>query len=99
MGAIHRFDLTLDVTHLIVGDRDTEKFRYVARERQDIQPMTIEWLEAIRDLWVNDQEIDLESIEQQYRLPTFGGMKFSMTGCDDCRSLVHHIWGNADSNC
>jgi DNA replication regulator DPB11 len=83
MGAVHRYDLTLDVTHLIVGDYNTPKYRYVARERPDVRPMTAEWIEAIRQLWINDQEIDMEFLERAHTLPTFHSLKFSMTGCDD----------------
>ena len=83
MGAIHRYDLTLDVTHLIVGDYDTPKYRYVAKERPDVRPMTIGWIEAVRELWIEDKEIDTEALERQHLLPTFHSLKFSMTGCDD----------------
>lgn len=90
MGGIHRYDLTLDVTHLIVADYKTDKYRYVARERQDVQPMTIEWIEAIRELWMNDKEIDFTALEAQYRMPTFNALKFSMTGCDDRKHTKYH---------
>ncbi|KAK0128600.1 hypothetical protein ONS95_000563 [Cadophora gregata] len=83
MGAVHTYDLTLDVTHLIVGEYDTPKFQYVAKRRLDVLPMMISWIEAVRELWINDQEIDLPLLEQQYRLPTFHSLRFSMTGCDD----------------
>ncbi|KUJ22125.1 uncharacterized protein LY89DRAFT_715108 [Mollisia scopiformis] len=83
MGGVHRYDLTLDVTHLIVADYNTDKYRYVARERQDVQPMTIQWIESVRELWMNDKEIDFTALETEYRLPTFHTLRFSMTGCDD----------------
>jgi DNA replication regulator DPB11 len=83
MGAIHRYDLTLDVTHLVVGDYDTPKYRYVAKERPDVRPMTTGWIEAIRKLWINDEEIDIEALEKAHTLPTLSTLKFSMTGCDN----------------
>ncbi|KAK6581471.1 hypothetical protein PZA11_006162 [Diplocarpon coronariae] len=83
MGAVHTYDLTLEVTHLIVGEYDTPKYRYVARNRMDIQPMMVTWVEAVREFWIHDQEIDMPRLEQQYRLPTFHSLRFSMTGCDD----------------
>ena len=46
-------------------------------------PMTIEWIESLRELWMNDEEIDLEALEKAHKLPTFTSLKFSMTGCDD----------------
>ncbi|KAJ2969654.1 hypothetical protein NQ176_g8551 [Zarea fungicola] len=39
LGGVHKYDLTPDVTHLIVGDYDTPKYRHVARERPDIKAM------------------------------------------------------------
>lgn len=87
MGAVHRFDLTLDVTHLIVGEYDTPKYRYVAKERPDVRPMTIQWIEAVRELWINDQDIDFDALEREHTLPTLHSLKFSMTGCDDRMAL------------
>ena len=83
MGGIHRYDLTLDVTHLVVGDYNTPKYRYVAKGRPDVKPMTVEWIEAVRGLWINDAEIDIEALEKEHTLPIFNGLKFSMTGCDN----------------
>jgi DNA replication regulator DPB11 len=87
MGAVHRYDLTLDVTHLIVGAYDTPKYRYVAKERPDVRPMTVEWIEAVRELWINDLEIDMASLEREHALPVFQSLKFSMTGCDDRKRI------------
>lgn len=83
MGALHQLDLTRDVTHLIIGSYETLKYKYVARNRQDILPMTESWIEAIRDLWISDEEIDLEAMERKYMLPTFHSLRFSMTGCEE----------------
>ncbi len=90
MGAVHSLDLTADVTHLIVGTFDTPKYKYVARERPDVRPMTIAWIEEVRELWISDEEIDLESLETKYTLPVFKSLKFSMTGCDDRKNT--HLW-------
>lgn len=94
MGAVHRHDLTLDVTHLIVGAYETPKYRYVARERQDVKPMTIQWIEAVRELWINDQDIDIGALEREHILPTLTSLRFSMTGCDD-RKGFHNLKGPA----
>ncbi|KAL3423806.1 S-M checkpoint control protein rad4 [Phlyctema vagabunda] len=85
MGALHRFDLTLEVTHLVVGDYNTPKYRYVAKERPDIRVMRVEWLESLRELWINDLEMDIDTLETQYALPTFATLRISMTGCEDPR--------------
>lgn len=83
MGATHQYDLTPNVTHLIVGDYNTPKYRFVARERPDVEPMTVAWIEAVRELWIHDLEIDFDALEREYKLPTFHSLKFSMTGCED----------------
>ncbi|RDW94655.1 hypothetical protein BP5796_00418 [Coleophoma crateriformis] len=84
MGAIHRYDLTLECTHLIVGhDYNTPKYQYVAKERPDVKVMTVEWVGALNDLWKSDEEIDIQAMERQYTLPTLNSLRISMTGCED----------------
>lgn len=87
MGAVHRYDLTQEVTHLIVGGYETDKYRFVAKNRPDVRPMTVEWIEALRDIWIKDEEIDMEALEKEYTLPVLHGLKFSMTGCDNRRRM------------
>ncbi|CAK7209905.1 protein kinase activating protein dpb11 [Sporothrix bragantina] len=85
LGGVHKPDLTHEVTHLIVGDYDTPKYRHVARDRPDIKPMCIGWVDAILDLWTRDAPIDLPALEDAWRLRTFevhGGLP-GQTGRDD----------------
>lgn len=83
MGAEHKLDLTSDTTHLIVGSTDTLKYKYVARERDDIKVLRPEWIEAIREFWMNDQPMNLDQLAQQYRVPTLVGLKICITGFED----------------
>ncbi|ORY63448.1 uncharacterized protein BCR38DRAFT_436874 [Pseudomassariella vexata] len=71
MGGTHKYDLTPDVTHLIVGEYNTPKYRHVARERPDVKPMAAGWIQAVRDLWVNDKEIDFHKLEAEWTLKPF----------------------------
>ncbi|KAK8015506.1 BRCA1 C Terminus domain-containing protein [Apiospora marii] len=64
LGGVHKYDLTPDVTHLIVGDYDTPKYRHVARERPDIKPMAVGWINA-------DQDIDFAALEARWQLKPF----------------------------
>jgi hypothetical protein len=89
MGAVHRYDLTPDVTHLIIANYATPKYRFVAKERPDVRPMTVRWIEVMRKLWCEDQEIDFEALELEHTLPTLATLKFSMTGCDDRKDDPH----------
>lgn len=65
---MHKYDLTPDVTHLVVGDYDTPKYRHVARERVDIKAMDAAWINAVNELWKNDDEFDLLALETSYQL-------------------------------
>ena len=100
---MHRYDLTPDITHLIVGEYDTPKYRHVAKERPDIKPMAAGWVEAMKDLWINDQPIDFTALENEWSLKTFetcgeepnaegklgdrGRLLCCLTGFDDRESL------------
>ncbi|KAL1955407.1 hypothetical protein VTO42DRAFT_8563 [Malbranchea cinnamomea] len=83
MGALHKFDLTSDVTHLIVGEINTPKYKYVARERSDVKVLRAEWVEAVREAWMLGGDVDLEALEEQYRYPTFAGLAICLTGFED----------------
>ncbi|KAI2638305.1 hypothetical protein GGS21DRAFT_466260 [Xylaria nigripes] len=71
MGGVHKYDLTLDVTHLIVGDYNTPKYRHVAKERPDIKPMAAGWVDAVRRLWLEDKDMDFAALEELWKLQTF----------------------------
>jgi DNA replication regulator DPB11 len=83
MGASHNYDLTSDVTHLIVGEISTEKYKFVARERSDIVVLRPEWIEAVRQSWMQGGDTDIRALEEQYRLPTFSGTAICITGFED----------------
>ncbi|KAG6004303.1 hypothetical protein E4U43_000763 [Claviceps pusilla] len=68
LGGLHKYDLTPDVTHLIVGDYDTPKYRHVARERPDIKAMDAAWIEEMAHLWKNDDDIDFVALEKKHQL-------------------------------
>ncbi|KAL7788354.1 BRCT domain-containing protein [Trichoderma ceciliae] len=70
LGGVHKYDLTPDVTHLVVGDYDTPKYRHVARERVDIKAMDASWISAVNELWKNDDELDLVALEKKHQLKT-----------------------------
>ncbi|CAJ2506715.1 Uu.00g079010.m01.CDS01 [Anthostomella pinea] len=81
MGGVHKYDLTPDVTHLIVGDYNTAKYRHVARGRNDVKPMAAGWVDAVRALWMEDQQIDFVTLENKWTLKTFesrGGIPNSL---------------------
>lgn len=71
LGGVHKYDLTPDVTHLIVGEYDTPKYRHVAKERPDIKSMAVGWVDAVRNLWVKDEQIDFGALERTWCLGAF----------------------------
>lgn len=83
MGAAERPDLTSDVTHLLVGATDSPKYKFVARERNDVIVLKPEWIEAVRQLWMQGEDTDIRALEQQYRLPAFFGLTICITGFSD----------------
>jgi DNA replication regulator DPB11 len=85
MGATHQLDLTSDVTHLIVGSLDTPKYKYVARERPDVRPITQEFIAAVRSAWLEGDSapINIAALEQQFRVPTLWDLKICVTGFED----------------
>ena len=83
MGALHKFDLTSDVTHLIVGHTDTPKYKFVAKERFDVKCLLPSWIEAVRQSWLEARNIDVLALEEQHRLPALYGLNICVTGFVD----------------
>jgi hypothetical protein len=88
MGATHKYDLTSEVTHLIVGETNTPKYKYVAKERSDVRVLRVEWVEAVRASWMLGGDPDLRALEEEYRFPTFGGLSICLTGFEDSTSHI-----------
>ncbi|SMR47402.1 unnamed protein product [Zymoseptoria tritici ST99CH_3D1] len=83
MGAVHKLDLTSDVTHLIVGSITTPKYRYVAKERPDIRVLAPSFIDAIRHEWMKGGAVDVETLLDQHTLPPFSGLMICLTGWQD----------------
>ncbi|TKA62188.1 hypothetical protein B0A55_12098 [Friedmanniomyces simplex] len=83
MGADFKLDLTTDVTHLIVGSITTPKYRYVAKDRPDIKVVSMDWLEAVRQAYMNGDDVDVVDLEEKHKLGVFHGLKICVTGFDN----------------
>lgn len=92
MGATHKFDLTSDVTHLLVGDINTPKYKFVARERADVTVLKPEWVETVRQSWMQGEDTDIRMLEEQYKLPTFAGLSICITGFEDSEALLSYFY-------
>jgi len=87
MGATHSLDLTSSVTHLLVGDIDTAKYKHVAKARPEVHVVKPEWIKAVRDAWVEGDSVDVAALTEEYRLPTFYNLNICITGFED-RTLL-----------
>ena len=97
MGATNKLDLTSDVTHLIVGSIDTPKYKYVAKERPDVKCLLPQWIEDVRQSWLEGEETDVEALEKRHSTPTFFGLKICVTGfSESTRITEQHSWTKAD---
>ncbi|KAF1815317.1 hypothetical protein P152DRAFT_382075, partial [Eremomyces bilateralis CBS 781.70] len=90
LGALHHYDLRNDVTHLIVGNTDTPKYKYVARERPDVKVLLSSFILACRDHWREGDEQApskvaewVAQLEREHRVPVFHGLRISVTGFED----------------
>ncbi|KAI5288721.1 hypothetical protein KEM54_004967 [Ascosphaera aggregata] len=83
MGAAHTFDLTANVTHLLASSVDTEKYRYVARERSDMKVLDPSFIDAVRIQWMSGGDANIQQLEEEFKYPTFQGTKICVTGWDD----------------
>ncbi|PTU25623.1 hypothetical protein P175DRAFT_0498721 [Aspergillus ochraceoroseus IBT 24754] len=97
MGATHTLDLTSDVTHLLVGETNTPKYKFVARERADIVVLKPEWVEAVRQSWMQGGDTDIRALEEQYKFQTFTGLAICITGFEDM-AFRNHIQTNATAH-
>ncbi|KTW30205.1 hypothetical protein T552_00683 [Pneumocystis carinii B80] len=79
LGAIYVQDLTSQVTHLIAGKLNTQKYKYVAMYRVDVKIMHIDWIFDIYKQWLKGDDIDLLEYEKRYILPPFYNLLICVT--------------------
>lgn len=87
MGGTVNLDLTTVITHLLVANIYTPKYRHVAKERPDIHVLKPEWIEAVRNSWITGEETDVAALTEEYRLPALWNLQICITGFDDSMSL------------
>ncbi|KAI5367731.1 Putative BRCT domain-containing protein [Septoria linicola] len=83
MGAVHKLDLTSDVTHLLVGCINTPKYKYVAKERPDIKVLSTEFIVQAREAWIAGEQVDVKKLEDDFKMKTFSGLEMCLTGFND----------------
>lgn len=82
MGGVFLDDLMADVNVLIVGDTDTEKYRFCAKKRWDIKFIKAEAIYQIYDEWKSGKQFDI-SIIDDHLSPAFDGMSICISRLTD----------------
>ncbi|KAF6071773.1 BRCA1 C Terminus (BRCT) domain family protein [Candida albicans] len=92
LGGIHYSDLMTDVNYLIVGDRDTEKYRFCIKYRPDIIFIDADSIFTIHKHWINgeDENSDLLRIEK-YRLAIFAQLNACFSRIEMSTSQIDHL--------
>jgi twin BRCT domain len=80
LGAQTFYDLTMQVTHLVIGETSTPKYAYVAKERPDVKIVLPEFFDAVREAWMNGEEVDVAAAEITHRAPALYGLRICLTG-------------------
>lgn len=83
MGATWKQDLTSDATHLIVGDVNTPKYKYVAKQRPDVKPMSVSFIDVAHQHWMANESISIHELERDHIFPIFAGLKLCLTNIND----------------
>lgn len=97
MGGLHKYDLTSDVTHLIAGEYNTPKYRFVAKERPDVKVVQPSFVIELSELWMADKAFDLDTLERQHCRPTFVDLQICLTGfesTEDRQRIVDMVVAN-----
>jgi DNA replication regulator DPB11 len=80
LGAQCFFDLTMQVTHLVIGETCTPKYAYVAKERPDVKVVLPDFIDAVHEAWMSDEEVDIHAAETKHRAPALYGLRICLTG-------------------
>ncbi|KAF3903500.1 hypothetical protein ABW20_dc0109589 [Dactylellina cionopaga] len=97
LGAAWKQDLTSDATHLIVGDVTTLKYKYVAKQRPDVKPMQVSFIDKAHEAWVAGDRIAIDQLEADHTLPPFTGLRICLTNINEEQER-HIIQKNAEKH-
>lgn len=104
MGGTHSSNLMSDVNVLIVGDRNTEKFKFSVKHRADLKFVKPEAIIKIHSIWLNNEDQpnpDLINIDN-HLLPIFEGFSICLSristddhiNADEKKTLIKLIQDN-----
>ena len=79
MGAQVALDLRTETTHLVATTSTSLKYTFVAKSRADVVVIDREWVNEMHALWTAGEDINVKAFEEKHKLPTFLGVKVSIT--------------------
>lgn len=80
LGGIHYSDLMSDVKYLIVGDRNTAKYKFCIKNRLDIEFINSESIITIYNLWLNGEDSTSDNfLLSRYKLNIFDGLNICLS--------------------
>lgn len=83
LGGIHYSDLMSDVNYLIVGDRDTAKYKFCVKNRVDIKFLNQDCIFKIYELWLKGEDDDSDALDiDNYLLPVFESINVCFSRID-----------------
>lgn len=91
MGADHQDDLTQDAHFLLVGDQESHKYAFAAKSRLDITFLHPQFVEHLHAQWIAGDEVDLDAVVHEFRLPAFYGQILSTSNISERAPLVELI--------
>ncbi|KAK6457357.1 DNA polymerase II complex component [Scheffersomyces xylosifermentans] len=75
LGGTHYSDLMSDVHYLLVGNRDTAKYKFCIKQRADITFLHEDSILKLYECWIKGEEDDSQALQiESYLYPVFDGM-------------------------
>jgi DNA replication regulator DPB11 len=89
LGGIHYSDLMSDVEYLIVGDRQTAKYRFCIKNRSDIKFIESELILSVYDHWLNGEDDHSHHLNiDEYSLPIFKDLNICFSRIEVSNVLI-----------
>ncbi|CAK9439724.1 uncharacterized protein LODBEIA_P38240 [Lodderomyces beijingensis] len=94
LGGIQYDDLMTDVQYLIVGNRNTPKYKFCVKKRLDIVFLAEDAVLRIYEKWLMGEEQSSLQLEH-YRLPVFSGISACISRTDISRTQLNRLFGQS----
>ncbi|RCK54380.1 S-M checkpoint control protein rad4 [Candida viswanathii] len=97
LGGVHYYDLMTDVDYLIVGSRDTEKYKFSIKNRPDLKFIGPDVIDSIHKHWIDGEDDGLESLDiGSYFFPVFDDTPVCFARIQMTSAQVDHLIRKVD---